>query len=164
VLLAVAAIGERAVVPETSTTDAFEEAAQEVDAVPVLRSPAARLHAPDLLDPRPQLVRDRWCRPPWGGLARLVLAAVTTDPSVVERVHEDHSDARCGEARLHLELRRAHVAEGIPLEEPDHDGHPVRVDLEGVRRLHPSPKAEGGVAARIVLLVKLRGVALGDAL
>jgi hypothetical protein len=41
VVLAVAAVAERAVVPESPAADALEEAAQQVDPVPVLRSPAA---------------------------------------------------------------------------------------------------------------------------
>ncbi|MDA8201337.1 MAG: hypothetical protein M0Z49_00965 [Chloroflexi bacterium] len=54
--LAMTAIGERAIVPQLPTTDAFEEAAEQVDAIPVLGSPAAGLGAPNLLHPRPQLV------------------------------------------------------------------------------------------------------------
>ena len=54
--LAVTAVGERAVVPEPPTTDAREQAAEEVDPVPVLRSPAPGLGAPDVLHPRPELV------------------------------------------------------------------------------------------------------------
>lgn len=44
-----AAVGERAVVAELPTTHACEEAAEQVDPIPVLRSPAAGLGAPDLL-------------------------------------------------------------------------------------------------------------------
>lgn len=47
VKLAVAAVGEGAVVPELPSAHAFEEAAQQVDAIPVLGSPAAGLGAPD---------------------------------------------------------------------------------------------------------------------
>ncbi|MHB8397788.1 MAG: hypothetical protein ACYDCI_02500 [Candidatus Limnocylindrales bacterium] len=51
-----AAIGERAVVAELPTAHAFEQAAEQVDPIPVLRSPASGLGAPDLLHSRPQFV------------------------------------------------------------------------------------------------------------
>jgi hypothetical protein len=89
---------------------------------------------------------------------------VPPDPAVVERVHEDHPDAGGGKAGLVLELHRAHVAQGIPLEQADSDGHPVLIDREGVRRLRQAPEAEPGMAARIALLIELGGIALGDAL
>ena len=73
VLLSVAAVSERSVVAETSTTDALEEAAEQVHAIPVLRSAAAGLGSPDLLHPGPQLVRDGWRFPPGCRSARSFL-------------------------------------------------------------------------------------------
>ncbi|MBI2764218.1 MAG: hypothetical protein HYX54_10870 [Chloroflexi bacterium] len=53
VVLAVAAVGEGAVVAELPTTDASEKAAEQVDSIPVLRSPTAGLGASNLLHSRP---------------------------------------------------------------------------------------------------------------
>ncbi|MHB8671995.1 MAG: hypothetical protein ACYDAD_15795 [Acidimicrobiales bacterium] len=164
VVLAVAAIGERSVVPQLATAHAFKEAAQQVDTIPVLRSSTAGLGTSDSLHPRPELVGDGRRCPPWCRSARLVRAAVPPDPAVVERVHEDHPDACPGEPRLGLELHRAYVAQRVPLEQAHNDGHVVGVDLEGVRRLRKAPEAQRGVAAGVALLVELRGVALGNAL
>jgi hypothetical protein len=91
-------------------------------------------------------------------------AAVPPDPAVVERVHEDHPNPRGGETGLCLELGRTDVPEGVSLEQAHDDGHALGVDLEGVRRLRQASEPEGGMAARIELLVELGGVALGDAL
>jgi hypothetical protein len=159
-----AAVGEGAVVPQLPPAHAFEEAAQQVHAIPVLRSPAASLGASDLLHSSPQLVGHRRPRPPRCGTARLILAAVPPDPAVVERVHEDHPYPRGGETGLRLELRRADVAEGISLEQADSDGHALGIDLEGVRRLRQASEAEGCMATGIAFLVELRCIALGDAL
>ena len=78
-LLAVAAITERSVVAETSTTDALEEAAEQVDSIPVLRSTAAGLGSPDLLH---LLVRDRALFRPSCGNLHVRHALVGDDPPV----------------------------------------------------------------------------------
>ena len=155
-----AAVAERAVVPDTEAAHALEEAAQEVDAVVALRSPAAGLGSPDHLNLGPQIVRNRRVGTPGRRTSRFILAAVPPDPAVVERVHEDHPDPRRGEPGLRRELRRAHVAEGVSLEQGDGGGASVGVDLEGVRRLGQASEAEARMAARVVAVVELGGVAV----
>ena len=152
VVLAVAAVGECAVVAEPSTADALEQAASRSSAVPLRRSPAAGLRAPDLLDPRPQLVGDGRVGPPGRRPARLVPAAVPPDPAVVERVHEDQPDAVAARPGLAAELLGAHGAEGVALEQADRDGRSSPGSISSVcggsgRRRKP----EGGMAAGVVV-------------
>ena len=160
-----AAVGERAVAPDPPSADALEEAPEEVDPIGALRPAAAGLWPAHILDPRPQLVGDRRVAAPRRRLARLVAAPpVAADPAVVERVHQDHPDPALGQPGLLGEVLRAHVAEGVALEQADDDADRVGVDLEDVRRLRGAPEAEPGVAARVVAAVELGGVAVGDPL
>ncbi|HEX5015117.1 MAG TPA: hypothetical protein VFV72_13275 [Candidatus Limnocylindrales bacterium] len=144
---------------------ALEQAGEEITAAAVVRTTAARLRPPDGLDSCPELVRHGRARPPRRRLQRLaVTPAVSPDPAVVQRVHENHPDPGLGEPGLLREVLGAHVAEGVPLEQANRDRHPLGVDLKRVRRLGQAPEAEASVAAGVVAVVELRGVAVGDAL
>lgn len=133
--LAVATVGERPVAPEASPANALQEARQQVDAPGLVRSPTARLALPDVLDPGPQLVGHRRVQSPRRGFPRLIGAAVTADPAVVERVYQETPDARGVEARLVGQLGGADRPEGIALEQADGRPDRRRIDLEDVRRL-----------------------------
>ena len=90
---------------------------------------------------------------------------VAADPAVVERVHQDHPDAALGETRSPPRVLRAHVAEGVALEQarrrsPIVSGSISRMCGGSAERRKPRP----GVAARVVAAGRTSRVALGDAL
>ncbi len=104
-------------------------------------------------------------RAPGRGLAHLAPAPpVAPHPAVVERVHQDHPDPALGEPGLGGKVLRAHVAQGTTLEQRDRDPDGGGVDLQRVRRLGQAPEAEASVAARVVAMVELGGVAVRDPL
>ena len=128
--------------PDPPAAAALQEAGKHVEATAVARSPTLCSRPPDVLDPSPEIVRDRWIEAPRCWPAILARATVSTDPAVVERVHQNHPDACGGKPCLRLKLRRAHAPERIPLEQADDDGHALGIDLEGVRRLRKAPEPE----------------------
>jgi hypothetical protein len=89
---------------------------------------------------------------------------MATHPAVVEGIDQDHPDAGGLEAGLVCQLAGADGAEGVPLEQADGDPDCGGVDLEGMRRIWHAPEAEAGVPARVIVVVELGGVAVGDPL
>src|SRR6267154_4298365 len=154
---AMSPVGEGAVAPDATPAHALEEPRQEVDPVSAPRSPAPGLAAADLLYLRPQRVRDRRIGPPRCWTSGFVRPAVAADPAVVERVHQDHPDARLGEAGLGREEPRADRSERVAREQTDGRVDRRRIDLEGVGWLCRASEAERGVSAGIGLLVELGG-------